>query len=271
MISPFETLLSERYARRSDPVIPGVVTALVTGRMPDGTFELDYLSMGAGAPSAPARVMAPTAGAGRGAYAMPEVGDEVVVAFTSGDTNQPIILGAVWNGPSPVPDQAEPSSENHVRTFVSRSGHQLTFDDGPARGKVRLQTAGGHEVLLDDTPAGRVTISSATGSVVELDDATQTITLRSASSVRVESAAITLAAGGVSIEPPAPGSSPPAPPLPTAIRNPLSVQIESALISLRAAMIELTTTGNPATSMVVIDGRPFGAHVHGPPAGTVLP
>ena len=39
------------------------------------------------------------------------------------------------------------------------------------------------------------------------------------------------------------------------------------MISLKAAMIELTTTGNPATSMVIIDGRPFGLHTHGvPPA-----
>ncbi|MBX2796110.1 MAG: hypothetical protein KTR31_00535 [Myxococcales bacterium] len=259
MTSPFEVLLRERYAARQDPTVSGVVTAIVTGRMPDGTYELDYLSMGAGAPSAPARVMAPVAGARRGAYAMPEEGDEVVVAFDAGDPNNPIILGGVWNDPAPVPDQAEASDANHVRAFVSRSGHHITFDDRPAAGKVKVRTNRGHEVLLDDTLPGTVTITSAAGVTIELDDATQSLTLRAAAEVRVESAAITLAAGTVQTAPAPPDLAPAAPPLPTRLSHPVQVAIESPTIALRAAAIELTTTGNPATSMVVIDGTPFGA------------
>ncbi|MEZ4235273.1 MAG: phage baseplate assembly protein V [Myxococcota bacterium] len=268
MTSPVETLLAPRYAERSDPTIHGVLTARVTGRMPDGTYELEYLSMGRNAPSAPARVMGPMAGNGRGLYAMPEVGDEVVVAFDGGDPNMPIILGGVWNGESTVPDQAEPSDDNHVRTWVSRSGHAITFDDEGGGEQVRVKSQGGREIVLDDTLPGKVTIKSPTGAEIELDDATQTLTLRSPLAIKLETGVLAVAAGSFSMAPPAPGSAIPAPPGPTVIQSPLHIQIEALSIRLKAALIELETTGSAATSMVVIDGKPFGAHTHGVPAAT---
>src|SRR5262249_32941760 len=36
--------------------------------------------------------------AGRGMFALPEVDDEVLVAFLHGDFNQPVILATMWNG-----------------------------------------------------------------------------------------------------------------------------------------------------------------------------
>jgi len=45
-----------------------------------------------------ARVVAPFAGQDRGAFFMPDVDDEVLVLFTSGDTRFPLVLGGLWNG-----------------------------------------------------------------------------------------------------------------------------------------------------------------------------
>lgn len=275
MSSPLEVLLAERYADKQEPKVQGVLTAKVTGRMGDGAYELQYLSMSQNAPSAPARVMVPTAGNKRGSYAMPEVGDEVVVAFDGGDTNNPIILGALWNDDSKTPEQAKPSDENNLRTFVSRSGHEVTFDDTSAAEQVRICSKSGHKIVLDDKPPGKITITSPKGALIEVDEATMTLTIRSTTAIKIETAALTLAAGSVSMGPPAPGSAIPAPPQPTSISNPISIAIESNAISLKAAMIELTTTGNAATSMVVIDGKPFGTHTHNvlptPPTGPVTP
>lgn len=250
MTSPFETLLDQRYADRREPTIPGVLTAIVTGRMDDGTYELRYLSMGGNSPSAPARVMAPTAGAGRGAWTMPEIGDEVVVAFDAGDTNNPIILGAVWNNQSPPPDAAEPSDENNIRTFVSRSGHQITFDDSPAGGKIKVRTEGGHELLLDDTAPGTVTLQSAGGAVVEISDADASITLRAANRVALEAPNIAFQA-----------------------TSSLSIQSPGGVSIQAPAGILLTTTGSTLASTLVIDGKPFAAHTHGvpPTTGPVTP
>jgi phage baseplate assembly protein gpV len=259
---PLDTLMSSETAQRRDPLLFGVYSAKVTGKIGEG-YELKYLGMGGNAPSAPARVMASMAGNKRGNYFMPEIGDEVIVAFDAGDGNMPIILGAVWNGESPVPSQAKPSTDNNIRTMVSRSGHEITFDDTRASEQVHIKSKGGHEVILDDTPPGKVTVQTAKGSKIELDDATGILHITSPTSIILESATVTLAAGAISMAPPVPAPGmPPFPTGPTTIKAPVSLILESTVIQLKAASIELTTTGSALTSMVVIDGHPFGAHVH---------
>jgi uncharacterized protein involved in type VI secretion and phage assembly len=224
----FDSVFADQDHRRRERPVNGIAVAKVTGRMGDGTYELQYLGMGGNAPSAPARMMMPNAGSKRGMYWMPELGDEVVVAFEEGDSNAPIILGALFNAESPTPDQAKPSNDNNVRTIVSRSGHEITLDDTPLSGKVVVKTSGGRSVTLDDTPPGKIRLETPSGISIDFDDATGTLTLTALTSISINS---------------------------------------DVAISLSAPAITLTTTGSVLTSLVVIDGQPFGVHVHGPPSG----
>ncbi len=259
-MSFFDDIYAERDKQRQDRTVHGIAIATVTGRMDDGTYELTYLSMGGNAPSAPARMMMPNAGSKRGMYWMPEVGDEVVVAFEGGDSNAPIILGALFNSQSPVPDQAKPSNENNIRTIVSRTGHEVTMDDSPSAGKVTVRTKEGRCIVLDDTPPGKLSIETPMGLSMVMDEATGTLTLKAPTAIVLESAALQLAVGGMSV---APGAS-----AGTGTMNitvPAAVAIQSAAISLQAAAITLTTTGTMPTCAVIIDGKPFGLHVHGLP------
>jgi uncharacterized protein involved in type VI secretion and phage assembly len=126
------TLLSPRFG-----------TAYATVRaITDEGIELDYLSTTIDAPSAPARLSTPMAGNRRGAFFMPEVGDEVVVAFEQGDVNSPVILGSLWNDRDLVPETADATASNNRRTIVSRAGHQITLDDTPGGGGITIKTAG---------------------------------------------------------------------------------------------------------------------------------
>ncbi len=244
-----EQLLSAQLTQARERAVFGVVTGIVTRIDDDNTYEVRYLSMGEDEPSLPARVMMPMAGAGRGTYFHPLVGDEVVIAFELGNVSLPIILGAVWNDDAPYPTQARQSPDNDVRTIVSRSGHELTFDDAPGRGKLTLRTASGHTVELDDTSGtGKVTIASAGGRSIVLDDTP-------AGSITISTP------GGVELEMQDAGGQ-------LAIRAPLRISLESTLIDLRAATINLTTTGTPKTSLVMIDSLPFGVHTHYNPAMT---
>ena len=45
-----------------------------------------------------ARVASPFAGADRGGFFIPDVGDEVLVTFIQGDSRFPIVVGGLWNG-----------------------------------------------------------------------------------------------------------------------------------------------------------------------------
>jgi phage baseplate assembly protein gpV len=168
---PLEQLLAPQTQHARQRAVPGVVTAIVQSIEAEGLYRLQYLHCGDEQPSAPARAMMPMAGDRAGMHFLPDVGDEVVVGFEMGDSNFPIILGSVWNQKNSAPSQAKASPENHVRTIVSRSGHELTLDDTPGEQKVTLKTQGGHELVLDDLPGlGGVKLSTKLGCSLTLTD-----------------------------------------------------------------------------------------------------
>jgi hypothetical protein len=252
-MEPLERLFEPQTVQARQQPVLGLVTARVLGVRDDGTCLLDYLSMGSGEESAPARVMMPMAGSRRGMHFFPEKGDEVVVAFEGGDPNQPVVLGAVWNDNDRPPDQAKQSPDNHVRTIVSRSGHELTFDDTPGAEKVTLRSKGGHELTLDDRPGlGRVTLRTAGGAALLLTDTPGSAALRTPGGAQLQ-----ISDGGGAIT----------------VSAPVRLEIRSGVISLQANTIELTTTGSAPLSAVVIDGKPFGLHLHAapPPAPPTAP
>lgn len=79
-----------------------------------------------------ARLVQHGAGSGRGWMTIPEIDDEVVVAFEHGDIQHPYVLGGLWNGVDPMPDVDAPVASGAVvsRSFTSRLGHRLEFRDG---------------------------------------------------------------------------------------------------------------------------------------------
>jgi len=93
-----------------------------------------------------ARVATMMAGPGRGTYFIPQVGEEVVVAFESGDVRQPLILGGVWNGRDRPPAEQPEDAENR-RMIRTPSGHELSFDDREA--SVCITNSEGHVVHLN--------------------------------------------------------------------------------------------------------------------------
>jgi phage baseplate assembly protein gpV len=75
-----------------------------------------------------ARVAMPAAGLASGFYWIPNLGDEVLVAFENGDINAPYIIGCLWSAimvpplPSPLPQ---------VRMIRTPLGNQIMFTEAP--------------------------------------------------------------------------------------------------------------------------------------------
>ena len=94
-------------------------------------------------------VMTPYAGNKYGEYALPEVGDEVVVAFRMGDRNCPIVIGSLWSGKKPQPDEAV-TEKNMVKKFKTKGKNEVTIDDTEDKQKIEIKTAKGKKVVLDE-------------------------------------------------------------------------------------------------------------------------
>lgn len=94
-------------------------------------------------------------GKGRGAYFMPELEDEALVAFDQGQFDHPYVVGFLWNGAD-----APPSDEPRLRLLHSVNGHEIGLYDREEsagdKGFIRIQDAHGNVIELGN---GRITIT----------------------------------------------------------------------------------------------------------------
>jgi hypothetical protein len=81
-------------------------------------------------------------GMGSGIYYIPEVGDEVLVAFEHGDPNYPYVLGTLWNQiampPPPTGGAFLMGPKVARRVIRSRSGHEITLNDAPGKESISI-------------------------------------------------------------------------------------------------------------------------------------
>jgi uncharacterized protein involved in type VI secretion and phage assembly len=108
-----------------------------------------------------AYVTTPMAGAGRGAYFLPEVDDEVLVAFRHGLVDQPYVIGSLWNGQD-APPESNDNGENNHRTIVSRSGHVLRFNDQSGSETIEIIDKTGNNKIVIDTAGNSISIEADT-------------------------------------------------------------------------------------------------------------
>lgn len=149
-----------------------------------------------------ARIAVPMAGSEVGTYFLPEVDDEVLVAFENGDIHYPYVVGALWNGRDLPPTNNE-SGTNDVRMIRTRSGHEVVLDDTENAGAVEIRTGGGHVLRLDDG-AGKEAITitdSSEQNSISFDPNAGSIELRGGTKVSVSAPTVELTGdGNVSVE-----------------------------------------------------------------------
>jgi uncharacterized protein involved in type VI secretion and phage assembly len=175
-------------SRAAAPVLAGVGVGVVTNtRDPDGLgrvkLRLPWLSPDTETDWA--RIAAPMAGPGRGAYFPPEVDDEVLVAFEHGSPQRPYVIGALWNGVDKPPDPNE-NGTNDIRVIKSRSGHVIRLTDTEGGEKIEVIDKSGQNSVVIDTAANAVQVTA--GQDVTISAGSGTLTLKG-TSVKIQAQA----------------------------------------------------------------------------------
>ena len=86
------------------------------------------------------------AGNKRGAFFLPEIGDEVIVGFINDDPRDAVVLGMLHSSTTPAPIEAKDT--NHEKGFWTRSGMKILFDDD--KKVVTIETPGGNNIVLSE-------------------------------------------------------------------------------------------------------------------------
>jgi Rhs element Vgr protein len=165
-------LSSDRQSDADVTRIDGVVPAIVTnnndsqGKYDAGKVKLKFPWMpseNSQLESQWARVASIGGGNQRGLYFMPEVNDEVLVAFEQGDINRPYVIGGLWNGKDKPPEalnKVVASGKVNLRMIKTRSGHQILFDDTDGSEKITIVDKTNNNSVVIDSKNNTVTITS---------------------------------------------------------------------------------------------------------------
>lgn len=178
----------------SGGLVKGLAVALVTQNQdPDGLCRVKVQFPWHEQPreSYWARLAMPMAGKGRGVVMIPEVGDEVLVAFEREDVRFPYVLGALWNGKDKPPLHND-DGKNDKRTLHSRKHHYLLFDDG-AKGVVELKHEKGRRVVLDDSG---FLVEDERGNTVKVDSNSGAMTIEAKGALTIKGATVSIEATG---------------------------------------------------------------------------
>jgi uncharacterized protein involved in type VI secretion and phage assembly len=194
----FHERLSDGWGGRWYGVAPATVTDIqdpdAQGRV---KVRLDWCPDGKGGQGyeAWARMATLFAGDNRGSWFLPDVGDEVLVAFEHGDARRPYVLGGLWNGRDKPPQTM--SRGNAAKVIRSRNGVKVTLDDSDGQEMLKLETPGGQKLTMKDGP-GNIKIEDSNGNSIKLEPSGITVT--AGAKVTVNAGQVAVSAGMVKVD-----------------------------------------------------------------------
>lgn len=200
---PLDALLQARTPGGWGGLFHGVHIALVTDiRDPDSQgrvkVRLPWMPDSEGAACELwARLATLMGGNNRGAWFVPDVDDEVLVAFEGGDLRRPFVIGGLWNGRDAPPHSMDSAGQNHEKVLRSRNGVKVTLDDHDGQEQLILETPGGQKVTLKDGP-GAVHIEDSNGNSVKLESSG--ITVNASAKVTVQASMVEVSASMVTVD-----------------------------------------------------------------------
>ncbi len=197
-----------------------------------------------------ARVAMPSSGSGWGHYFLPEVGDQVLLAFEQGNIEKPYVIGCIPKDKDKILSKSA-DADNQFKKIVTKNGNTIYFEDHKEgdgdKDKVKIVTAkDGHRLELDnekklillsdkdgknhvklETEAGRMEIVVEKKLTIKVGDSIELIMNGSNGTVQLKSSKLKIETSG-NIDASASGS----------------VKISGSNISVEAnAMLKLSSSG----------------------------
>lgn len=83
------------------------------------------------------RITQPHGGDDKGFYFIPEIGEEVMVAFENGNGEKPYVVGTLYHGQQ-HPGNQWPDNSNNVKAIRTRNGHTIEIHDEGQGGFIRI-------------------------------------------------------------------------------------------------------------------------------------
>jgi uncharacterized protein involved in type VI secretion and phage assembly len=143
-----------------------------------------------------ARVTTFMGGNNRGSWFIPDVNDEVLLAFESGDPRRPYVLGGLWNGSDKPPQSMDGGGQNNLKVLRSRNGVKITLDDTSGQENCIVETPGGQKITLHDGP-GSVEIVDSNGNSLKMQ--ASGITVNASAKVTVTASMVEVSASMVTV------------------------------------------------------------------------
>jgi uncharacterized protein involved in type VI secretion and phage assembly len=165
-------------AKNYDRDMPGRVCVTIPTRDKDAN-ELQW-----------ARQAMPSSGKGWGHYYLPEVGDQVLLAFEGGNIEKPYVLGCV-----PMDNNSfltkSVDADNQIKRIVTKHGSTIRFEDNKDasgdKDKIWVETAGqNHSFTLDNENKKMVLTDKAKENVVEMNTGDGTLLIKAKSKLTIQ-------------------------------------------------------------------------------------
>jgi phage protein D len=183
-------LLTNSNGSRRHGVVVGIVT---NAKDPEdlARVKVKYPTISEELESNWARLVNPMAGPGRGFEFIPEVNDEVLIAFEYNDFNKPYILGVLWNGKDKPPVTSKDAVNDkgvNKRIIKTRSGHTITLDDTEKAEQISIVSKSGHTITLDDKNGEEKisTIDKTKKNSIVIDSKANTLTIKADGDISME-------------------------------------------------------------------------------------
>jgi hypothetical protein len=175
-----------------------------------------------------ARVVTPMVGQMAGNYFIPNLGDEVLVAFEHGDVNAPYVIGCLWTAIAPPP---MPSPLAQIRAIRTLTGKQIVFTEVPP--SITIQTAPTPPVAMPapPSPVGPYQTITMNPSGVEIATPTMVSLMVGTTSVVVTPAAVNIQVGPTTLNVSPAGITMHGPAITLAADGPVTIRGATVLIN----------------------------------------